>query len=178
MPTNQPSGEPAWNGPPRTPPPVGQRIVIGICWPGAPVRLGGDGDDRVEGAGDEVGELELDDRTLAHPGGADRGADEALLGDRRVDHALRAELLEQARRDAEGAAEDADVLAEQEDAVVLAHRVLERGPDRLEIRDLADGCRLGRPARRFEVADARHGGETIGHGSVGPAGCLWPIVAT
>ena len=33
MPTNQPSGEPAWNGPPRTPPPVGQRIVIGICWP-------------------------------------------------------------------------------------------------------------------------------------------------
>ena len=26
-------GEPAWNGPPRTPPPVGQRITSGIGWP-------------------------------------------------------------------------------------------------------------------------------------------------
>ena len=126
MPTNQPSGEPAWNGPPRTPPPVGQRIVIGICWPerqwvlAATVTIG------IEGAGDEVGELELDDGALAHPGGADRGADEPLLGDRRVHHAVLAELLEEAGRDAEGAAEDADVLPEQEDAVVLAHRVLER----------------------------------------------------
>ena len=33
VPTNQPSGEPAWNGPPRTPPPEGQRIAIGIAWP-------------------------------------------------------------------------------------------------------------------------------------------------
>ena len=123
VPTNQPSGEPAWNGPPRTPPPVGQRIVIGIGWPerqcvfAATVTIGSNG------AGDEVGELELDDRPLAHPGGADRGADEPLLGDRRVDHPLLAELLEQPRGDAEGAAERADVLAEQEDAVVLAHRV-------------------------------------------------------
>ena len=75
------------------------------------------------GQRDEVGELELDDRPLAHPGGADRGADEALLGDRRVHHALLAELLDETLRDAERAAEVADVLAEQEDALVLAQRV-------------------------------------------------------
>ncbi len=75
------------------------------------------------GHADEVGELELDDRPLAHPGRADGGADEALLGDRRVDHALVAELLEEALRDAERPAEVADVLAEQEDALVLAHGV-------------------------------------------------------
>ena len=127
VPTNQPSGEPAWNGPPRTPPPVGQRIVIGIACPdrqcvfAATVTIGSNG------AGDEVGELQLDDGTLAHPGGADRRADEPLLGDRGVDHALVAELVERPGGDAERAAERADVLAEQEDAVVLAHGVLERG---------------------------------------------------
>ena len=126
------------------------------------MRLGGHGDDGIEGAGDEVGELELDDRALAHPGGADRGADESLLGDRSVHHAVGAELPVEAGSDAEGAAEDADVLPEQEDAVVLAHRVLERGPDCLQIGDLADRSRVGRPARRFEMADARHGAETIG----------------
>ena len=83
------------------------------------MRLRRDGHDLVERARDEVGELELDDRPLAHPGGPDRGADEALLGDRRVDHALVAELLQEALRDAERAAEVADVLAEQEDALVL-----------------------------------------------------------
>ena len=60
------------------------------------------GDDRVERAADEVGELQLGDRPLAHPGRTEGGADEALLGDRRVDHAFVAELLEQSFRDAEG----------------------------------------------------------------------------
>ena len=100
------------------------------------MRLGRDGDDGVERAADEIGELELDDRPLAHPGRADRRADEALLGDRRVDDALLAELLEQPLRDAERPAEVADVLAEQEDPLVLAQRVGERGADRLEVRDL------------------------------------------
>ena len=98
------------------------------------MRLRGHGDDRVERARDEVGELELDDRPLAHPGCADRRADEAFLRDRRVHDALLAELLEQALRDAEGAAEVPDVLAEQEDALVLAERVGERGPYRFEVR--------------------------------------------
>ena len=93
-------------------------------------------DDGVERAADEIGELQLDHRPLAHPGRADGRADEALLGDRRVDDALLAELLEQPLRDAERPAEMADVLAEQEDALVLAQRVGERGPDRLEVRDL------------------------------------------
>ena len=59
------------------------------------MRLRSQRDDRVERARREVGELQLDDRPLAHPGGADGGADEPLLRDRRVDHAIVAELVEQ-----------------------------------------------------------------------------------
>jgi hypothetical protein len=101
------------------------------------VRLRGDGDDQVERAADEVGELQLDDGPLALPGRADRRADEAMLRDRRVEDALVAELLPEPLRDAERAAEVADVLAEQEDALVLEQRVAQRRPDRLEVRDYA-----------------------------------------
>src|SRR5205823_12023798 len=83
------------------------------------------------------GELELDDGPLALPGGADRRPDEALLRDRRVEHPLVAELLPEPLRHAERAAEMADVLAEQEDALVLAKRVAQRRLDRLEVRDYA-----------------------------------------
>src|SRR4029079_19620638 len=83
----------------------------------APVRLGGDGDDRVEGAGDEVGELKLPAGALAHPGGAERCADESLLGDRRVHHAVGAELLVQAGRDAESPPETAHVPHKPDTAV-------------------------------------------------------------
>jgi hypothetical protein len=104
---------------------------------GAPVRLRGDRDDRIERAADEVGELQLDDGPLALPGGADRGADETLLRDRCIEDAVVAELLPQALRDAEGAAEMADVLAEQENALVLAQRIAKRRLDRLQVCDLA-----------------------------------------
>ncbi len=124
---------------------------------GAPVGLRGDGDDRVEGARDEVGELQLDDGPLAHPGGADGGADEALLGDRRVEHPLLAELLDQACRHPERAAEGADVLAEQEDALVLPHRVGERGANRLEVGDRALRAFAHGAPGRLQVTDARHG---------------------
>ena len=105
------------------------------------------GQDRVERAGEEVRELDLDNRPLAHPGGADRRADEPLLGDRRVDHPVVAELLLQARGHPERAAEVTDVLAQQEHAVVVAERVGERRPNGLQVRDLrhhADPTRLRR----------------------------------
>ena len=89
--------------------------------------------DHVEGAAGEIGELQLHDWTLALPGCSDRGTDEPLLRDRRVQHAIRAELLEQSCGDAERAAVVADVLAEQEHAIVAAHRVGETVADGLEI---------------------------------------------
>ena len=121
-----------------------------------PVRLRGDGDDLVERARDEVGELQLDDWTLALPGCADRGTDEPLFRDRRVDHARLAELVEEAGRHPERTAEGADVLAEEEDAIILAHRVLQRRPDRLEVRDRAGRRIARRGAGSFQVADRRH----------------------
>ena len=47
---------------------------------------------------------------------ADGGADDAALGERRVDDAVVAELVPQALRHAEDAADLADVLAEHDDA--------------------------------------------------------------
>ncbi len=69
----------------------------------------------------------------AHPlhRGADRRAGERHLGDRRVAHALRPELGEQALRDAHRAAHLGDVLAHDEDVVVGAHRLDQRVADGL-----------------------------------------------
>ncbi len=89
--------------------------------------------DHVERTAGEVGELQLNHRTLALPRRADRSTDESLLRDRRVDHAIRAELFVQPGGDTEGAAVAADVLAEQEDALVAAHRVGETVANRVEI---------------------------------------------
>ena len=51
----------------------------------------GEVDDLVEGAGDEVDELHLDDRQHAHHGRADGRAHHGRLADRRVDDPLRPE---------------------------------------------------------------------------------------
>ena len=53
--------------------------------------------------------------------GADAEPGEAMFGDRRVDHAPRAELFEQALADFVGALILRDFLAHQEDGVVAAH---------------------------------------------------------
>ena len=82
----------------------------------AVVHLRGDVDELVEPAGDEVGELHLADRLQALDRGADGGADDRVLGQRRVEHPLGAELLGEAVGDLERAAEGADVLADAEDA--------------------------------------------------------------
>ena len=150
MPTNQPSGEPAWNGPPRTPPPVGQRIVIGICWPerqcvlAATVTIGSKAQVmKSANWSSTTGRSPIQAAPIAAP----------TKPSSEIGVSITRSSPNSSWRpggDAEGAAEDADVLAEQEDAVVLAHRVLQRGADRLEVGDLADGGRVGRPARGLE----------------------------
>ena len=52
----------------------------------AVVELRGDVDELVEAAGDEVGELHLADRPHPLDRGADGGADDRVLGERRVEH--------------------------------------------------------------------------------------------
>ena len=95
-------------------------------------------DELVDGAEREVGEAHLDDRARAHHGGADRGAHDAGLRDRRVGDALRPELLDEALVLAEHAAA-AEVLADRPHRRVAPHLLGDRG------------------ARRLGVAHHRHG---------------------
>ena len=74
----------------------------------------------------EVDGHELDDRAQAGHRRADARADDRVLGDRRVADALLAELVEQSLGHLEGALEDADVLAHDEDALVAPHLLRER----------------------------------------------------
>src|SRR5690606_19493884 len=63
---------------------------------------------------------------------ADRRAEDAALGERRVDDAVVAELVPKALGDAEDAADAPDVLAEDDDPLVLLHLEAERVVDRLD----------------------------------------------
>jgi len=92
----------------------------------AVVLLGGDGDQLVERARDEVGELHLAHGPHAHERGAGARADDGRLGQGRVDHPVLAELLQEALGDLERAAVDADVLADQKHARVAPHLLAER----------------------------------------------------
>ena len=78
--------------------------------------LGELADDLVVRGEDEVGELDLGDGHEAVERHADGGADDAALGERRVDDAVVAELVAEPLRDAEDAADLADVLAQDDDA--------------------------------------------------------------
>jgi len=82
--------------------------------------------DLVEGGEDVVRELDLADRV--HPGHrrADPDRDDAQLGQRGVDHTVRAVLIKQADGRAEDAAARADVLAGDEDAIVALHLLVHR----------------------------------------------------
>ena len=93
----------------------GQRALVAVAHPR---QLAGD---LVEAGEDEAVELDLADRAEAAHGQADRGADDAGFGQRGVEHALVAELGVQALRDAEDAAERADVLAHQQNLGVVEH---------------------------------------------------------
>ena len=103
-------------------------------------------------AGHEVGVLELRNRTQALHRGPDRHADDRLLRDRGVHHPLRPEAIDEPLRDLEGAAVDADVLAEHEHALVALHLFPERLRDRDQVGGLpvlaALAARLGAVAGR------------------------------
>ena len=71
-------------------------------------------------------------------------ADDRRLGERRVDHPPGPELLLEALRDLEGAAVDADVLADHEDALVAPHLEPEPVGDRLEVGELGHLLVVGR----------------------------------
>ena len=89
------------------------------------VYLRRDVDDLVDGKEAEVDGHELDDRPQTAHRGADAAADDDRLRDRRVAHALVAELLEKAAGDAVGAAVGADVLAHEDDVLILLERFSE-----------------------------------------------------
>jgi hypothetical protein len=64
---------------------------------------------------------------------ADGGADDPGLRQRRVHDAVGAELLDEAVGHLEGAAEDADVLAHEQDALVVAHLRAQAVGDRAQV---------------------------------------------
>ncbi len=103
---------------------------------GAEVDLGDLADDLVVGRVDEAVELDLDDRPVAAHRHADRGADDAGLGQRAVDDAVLAEVLLQSVGDPEDAAELADVLTHDQDLRVVLHRLAQPHVEALGERDL------------------------------------------
>src|ERR1700722_27997 len=84
----------------------------------------------------EAVELHLDDRAQPIHRHADRRPRDAGLGDWSVEAAVDAHLRLQTVGDTEDAAELADILAVHDDAVVLAHRIAERGVQRARHREL------------------------------------------
>jgi hypothetical protein len=96
------------------------------------MELGRDVHELVEAAGDEVGKLHLADRPHSLDRGAGGGAEDQVLGQRRVEHALGAELLGEAVGDLEGAAEGADVLAKQK--TLSSRRISSRRPSEIASR--------------------------------------------
>ncbi len=111
-----------WVGPSWWPAPCGIRITSGtFTWPPNMYRIEAAQLMIWSSASNE--KLIVISSTIGpQPGhrGADARADDRVLRDRRVAHALLAELLEQALRHLERALEDADVLAHDEDALVGA----------------------------------------------------------
>src|ERR1700723_3178713 len=90
--------------------------------------------DLVEGAADEIHELEFGDWTHAGERGSESRANYGGFGDGSVDDALGAEAVDESVGDFEGAAVDADVFTEAEDGGVAVHFF----PD-----SLADGFEVG-----------------------------------
>jgi hypothetical protein len=98
---------------------------------GAGAHLGDLTDDVVERRIDEAVELDLDNRAVAAQRHADRGADDAGLGERGVDDAGLAEVLLQAVGHPEDTAQLADVLAHEDDLGVALHGDAQAGVDAL-----------------------------------------------
>ena len=89
-------------------------------------------DDLVQRDGREIGELHFDDRAHALDGGPEGHACHGVLGDRAVEHAA-GMFGEQAFGGFESAAEVPDVLAVEEDALVLAEGVVKGRGDGVDV---------------------------------------------
>ena len=89
--------------------------------------------DDVPAHGEEVGEHDLGDRAQARHRGAHGGAQDRLLGDGRVLHALAAELVEEPDGGLEHATGSGDVLAQEHDVGITAHFLRHAGRDGLTI---------------------------------------------
>ena len=89
--------------------------------------------DIVEADGEEVGEHDLSDRPQSGHRRAHGGAEDRLLGDRRVADASWSELLVEADGRLEHAARLADVLAEEDDALVARHLLGDAARDGIAI---------------------------------------------
>jgi hypothetical protein len=94
--------------------------------------------DLVEGAADEIHELEFGDGAHAGERCSEGRANDGGFGDWGVDDALGAEAVDESVGDFEGAAVDADVFAEAEDGGIAVHFF----PD-----SLADGFEVGEEHR-------------------------------
>ena len=93
-------------------------------------------DQLLHGERQEVLVHDLDDGPHALHRGPDARSDDRDLGDRRVPHALGAELVEEPLRDRHRAAHLGDVLAHEEHVLVLAQRAGERVANGFPIRGL------------------------------------------
>ena len=98
------------------------------------------GDDLIEGGVDEVGELDLGDRQQPVQRHADRHADDAGFGERRIDDAPLAELVEEPLRHLEDTPAGPDVLTEEHDPIVGGELVVQRVTDRGDEVLLAHGA--------------------------------------
>src|SRR3984957_19773924 len=104
---------------------------------GAVAHLGELADDLVERGEDEAVKLDLAHRPVAAQRQADRGADDARLGQRGIDHAMLAEVLLQSVRHPEDAAELADILAHDHYLGVGLERLAQPRVERLGESDRA-----------------------------------------
>ena len=84
--------------------------------------------------------LHLDDRPPTRHAQADRRAEHARLGERRVDAPVGAEAVAQPGGGAEDAAGTADVLTEHHHVVVTCELGVQRVVDRLDERQLSHGA--------------------------------------
>jgi hypothetical protein len=89
--------------------------------------------DVIEADRNEVGEHDLGDRLQAGHGRAHGGAEDRLLGNRRVAHPLRTELLVEPDRGLEHAAGLGHVLAEEHDVRIALHLLGDAADDGVAI---------------------------------------------
>ena len=99
--------------------------------------------DLVERQQAEIDGHDLDDRPHPAHGGADPDPGERRFRQRGVADPLGTEFVEQALADGKAAAVAADILAHQEDPLVLVHRLADRLAHRLAVGELAHGVGSG-----------------------------------